>query len=622
LNLYINKSFVEIDNIINTTFYEDNLNFSEYYTSIKILAIYVPNFYPNKFFVNNNFNYLKFLENILPRYKDNQQPRTLGDKNYLSNYNLANTQVIQKQIELAKNHGIFGFAIYFYWFCGKTIFDKPLNIINEIQINFHYMIIWKNERVVNENNEVLLEEKYEIKYSEKFIEDIKKYLFDKKYIRIDGKPVIGIYNSKKIPQIDEVLLIWRQKAKELKIGELYIISNLNTNLIQELNNTKLFEAIYRFPPNDLLENKIIKNTRNNFYYYYGLLYSNIISENKEGNIPIYKGSMLEFDNSTINEKGKVFGDYSPELFYIMNKNLIKWTKENYNKSNRIIFINAWNNYLEGTYLEPDSKYGFGSLNALSKALFDFPYRYRNYKLHKLEKICLVAIQAHIYYEDLINEIVNKTNNIPVKFDLYITTDNSQKMQYIQNYTKRYSKANNIIINIYENRGRDILPFLIQFGEVIDKYKYFCHIHSKKTLAEKEYGRKWRIYLYENLLGSSEIISEILSDFEINDKLGFIYPENFYECVKYTMNTEIFIKESMNYLLNRLFPGYIIGNKYFDFPAGDMFWARSEAVKQIFRIDIKKVIPSEKGSKAILWAIERIWLFIVKLNGFFYKKYLK
>ena len=622
LKLYKNKSFIEIDNIINITFFENNYNFSDYYTNIKIITIYVPIFYSNELFVNNDFNYLKFLENIIPRYKDNHQPRTLGDKNYIINYNLANTQVIKKQIELAKSHGIFGFAIYFYWFCGKVIFDRPLNIIYEEQIQFNYMIIWKNERVVNENNEVLLEEKYDTQFSGKFIEDIKKYLFDKRYITINGKPVIGIYDSKRIPQLNETLFIWRRKAKELKIGELYIISNLNTNLIQKKDNVKLFDAIYRFPPNDLSENKIIENTRKNFYYYYGLLYSNIITENIEGNFSIYKGSMLEFDNSSINKKGKVFGDYSPEIFYIINKSIIKWTKENYDKSNRIIFINAWNNYLEGTYLEPDSKYGFGSLNALSKALFNLPYRFMNYKFINLKKLCLIAIQAHIYYEDLINEIVNKTNNIPVKFDLYISTDNSQKMEYIKNFTNRYSKANNLFIKIFENKGRDILPFLIQFREVINKYKYFCHIHTKKTLQNKEVGRKWRIYLYENLLGSSEVISEILSDFENNDKLGLIYPENYYEVVKDTMDTDILIKKSMNYLIDKLFPGYIISNKYFDFPAGDMFWARTEAVQQIFRIDIENNIPNEKGSNPILWAIERIWLFIVKLNGFFYKKYLK
>ena len=196
------------------------------------------------------------------------------------------------------------------------------------------------------------------------------------------------------------------------------------------------------------------------------------------------------------------------------------------------------------------------------------------------------------------------------------------MEFIKNYSDIYTKANNIIIKIVKNKGRDIAPFLIQFGQVIDKYKYFCHIHSKKSVGNDEYGKKWRIYLYENLLGSSELITEILSDFENNEKLGFIYPENFFECVKYTMDTDPSIKNSMNYLLNRLFPGYKIGNRYFDFPAGDMFWARSEAVKQIFKIDINHIIPSEQKPKTLLYAIERIWLFLTKLNGFLYKKYLK
>ena len=94
-------------------------------------------------------------------------------------------------------------------------------------------------------------------------------------------------------------------------------------------------------------------------------------------------------------------------------------------------------------------------------------------------MCLVAVQAHIFYEDLINEIVNKTNNIPVKFDLYIINDNSQKIEYIQNYTNIFSKANNLFIQIFENKGSDILPFLIQFGKVINNINIFAIYIQKK-----------------------------------------------------------------------------------------------------------------------------------------------
>ena len=217
----------------------------------------------------------------------------------------------------------------------------------------------------------------------------------------------------------------------------------------------------------------------------------------------------------------------------MNK-AIKILKEDYNESNRLIFINAWNNYFEGSYLEPDERYGYASINALSKSLFGLSFRNSNYNLSYLMNNCLVAVQAHIFYEDIINEITNKTNNIPIKFDLYITTDTKPKMKFIKNYIDKYSKANIVTIKIIENKGRDILPFLIQMGEVIGKYKYLCHLHSKKSPHVPELGEKWRTYLFYNLLGTTEIISEILSDFEMNDKLGLIFPENYYKILEFTM----------------------------------------------------------------------------------------
>jgi len=120
----------------------------------------------------------------------------------------------------------------------------------------------------------------------------------------------------------------------------------------------------------------------------------------------------------------------------------------------------------------------------------------------------------------------KNGNIPVKYDLYISTDTKRKMKLIKKYTNIYSKTNNVHIKIFENKGRDILPFLTQMREVIHKYKYLCHLHSKKTCYSPEIGNNWRIYLYNNLLGTIEIISQILSDFEFHNKLGFIFPQNY------------------------------------------------------------------------------------------------
>ena len=129
----------------------------------------------------------------------------------------------------------------------------------------------------------------------------------------------------------------------------------------------------------------------------------------------------------------------------------------------------------------------------------------------------IAIQAHIYYEDLISEMINKINNIPVKYDLFIST-NSIKIKHIINlYIKKLSNLNNYEILIYENKGRDVLPLLLQLNfKIIKKYKYFCHIHTKKTTFTN-FGDDWRKYLLENLLGSKDIVAEIAkNNYPINE----------------------------------------------------------------------------------------------------------
>lgn len=619
----ISYKIIEIDNNIDTSCYKNNIDFSSYSTDIKAISIYLPNFYSinaTNNVNNKDLNSLNFLEKGNPLFKGHHQPRSRKIDNYLYNYNQENSKTIKKQIKLAKSHGIYGFAIYYYWSNGKTIFNRPLNLIYESKIKFHYMLIWKNENILNENNEVLLEQKYEENYEEKFILDIEKYLKDERYIKIDGKPIIGIFNLNNIPKIDNLISIWRTKSKELRIGDIFIILCLNQANNDRIYNSKLFDGAYKSPPYDIPENTIIKNTRNNFTYYYGLFYSNIFENKKLENFPIFKGSVIEWDKTLIDKKGTIYGEYNTELFFLMNKMLIKWTKDNYNENHRFIFINAWNNYYEGTYLEPDEKFGYGSINAFSKALFNISYRNNNYNISSLKEECLVAVQAHIFYDDLTGEIINKINNIPVKFDLYITTTDNKKMKIILNYIKTHLKANNYTITVVNNSKEDVFPLLIQMEEIILKYKYFCHIHSKKT-GNSKLGLNWRRYLLNNLLGDSEVISDILSDFENYEKLGFIFPQNFQMNIGITMDWFTNFNKYQNSLLDILFPGqlYKVTEKYFDFPAGTMFWARTKSIYQLFQSDkIKEMLKNSFYP----YVIERTLLFVVKINGYYYKKIFK
>ena len=84
------------------------------------------------------------------------------------------------------------------------------------------------------------------------------------------------------------------------------------------------------------------------------------------------------------------------------------------------------------------------------------------------------------------EIINKTNNIPIKFDLYISTDTKQKMDFTKNYVDRYSKANDVSIIIIENKGRDVLPFLIQMKDEIYKYKLNRNTNCSFYLSRRKH----------------------------------------------------------------------------------------------------------------------------------------
>ena len=130
----------------------------------------------------------------------------------------------------------------------------------------------------------------------------------------------------------------------------------------------IFNGAYKSPPNNL-ESKKTKNTKEKYTYYYSLFYSNIFNDTNIGNFTIYKGNILEYDNSPITENRTIYGEYTPELFYKINKILIEEIKVEKEESNRFLFLNAWNNYFEGTDLETDERYGYGSINALSRALF-------------------------------------------------------------------------------------------------------------------------------------------------------------------------------------------------------------------------------------------------------------
>ena len=578
------KTEIILDNKLNLS-KEDNIDFSRYNTSIKAIVLY-----------NSN---------IIIINETNEE-----EKNYLNNDELINN--IKNQITLAKNHGIYGFAFHYYWSPDKKLVNIPLDLIisnKELKINFFLMI---------ENNIFFNDKNAQNKNIKKFIGDMEKYMSDERYIKFDNKPVISINND----NIDEDDIYYLRSAfKVNNFGEIFIISNSNdinlTNKIRE----NIYDGLYHSTSYESLE-KIIYSFNNTYNYFYtNLLEENLqfLNNNKINDTLIFRTSITISEYPIIvKEKNlRIYGDYTPNKFYFLNKIIIDWTKKYYNEDSQYIFIRGYN---KNIFLNNITD--FSNINSFSKAIYRLPFLLPNeskYNITNLLDGVFVLVQAHVFYIDLLPEIVNKTNNIIVPFDLYITTTTYENKLFIENYLKETSNANKYSVLLVENKGRDIIPLLYQVKDVIKNYKYICHIHTKKHL-----GDGWRTYLYENLLGNINITSAILSDFENDDKLGFIFPEHYHQQIKFIYNWNRNNAKQVNYLFEILFKKMKIKvGQTLDFPDGNMFWARTEAIYQVFNDKIIHLCPEENGQidGTALHAIERLWLYLVKINGFYYKSSL-
>ena len=180
LSFYINKniSYIENDNKISE--YEENFDFSDMKTNIKAIALYLPQFHETK--ENNEFWGKGFTEwtNVKkskPNFQGHHQPRIPGDNfGYLSYYNLADINAIHKQVKLAKSHGVYGFGIYYYWFSGKQLLERPLNLFLLSNIDFHFLLIWANENWTKKwdgkNEDILVKQEYNKDDPINYIKDI------------------------------------------------------------------------------------------------------------------------------------------------------------------------------------------------------------------------------------------------------------------------------------------------------------------------------------------------------------------------------------------------------------------------------------------------------------------
>lgn len=379
---------------------------------MQILAMYLPQFHrvkENDEWWGDGFTDWISTQKATELFENHYQPHIPLNNNY---YDLLQKETMIWQANLMKQYGVDGICMYHYWFKeGKQILEKPAkNLLSWKDIDMPYCFCWANEtwarswaRLQGANawadkyedckhrngKAILLEQAYgdEEIWKKHFIY-LNHFFKDKRYIKIDGKPLFLIYRANDIYCLRRMVEVWEKCAIEVGWKGLYIIGGYCNDFESASLNGKLICE----PGSEMInfQEKILNKELTKVDY--SQLWEFILENEQSKNSKTYYSGFVGYDDTPRRgEKGTVVINSSPELF---RKYMTKLLAKSEEEGNEITFINAWNEWGEGMHLEPDEKYQYSYLQALKQAKIDYPkYAFESDLKHKTAKIEMKIKQA-------------------------------------------------------------------------------------------------------------------------------------------------------------------------------------------------------------------------------------
>lgn len=375
---------------------------------MKIIAFYLPQFHnipENDEWWGDGFTEWVNVKAAKPLFEGHQQPKVPLNDNY---YNLLDDNVKIWQAKIAKEHGVYGFCYYHYWFSGKMLIEKPMEqMLKNKAVDIPFCISWANETWtkawVNDEKKVLILQKYGEKDEWKqHFDYLLPFFKDDRYIKENNKPLFIIYRPEVVECLNEMLDYWNQLAIENGFdGMCFAYQTINMDITNG-SDTSRFDYDIEFQPSyarfDMSNQKsklaVLKKIRRNvakwFEKKFGidllrytspmmarkLLHTNGIDYSEAWETILARkpisnkcipGAFAAWDNTPRHkERGWVYTNNTPEIFEKYLEKQIVRARDVYHKD--MIFMYAWNEWAEGGYLEPDEEHGYAYLDAIRTAL--------------------------------------------------------------------------------------------------------------------------------------------------------------------------------------------------------------------------------------------------------------
>lgn len=579
---------------------------------VRCIAFYLPQFHPtpeNSAWWGPGFTDWVNVGKALPEFVGHCQPRIPGELGY---YDLRLRETQRRQAELARQHGIHGFCYYAYWFNGVRLLDSPLrSLLKDADNDFPFCVCWANENWTRRwdglDHEVLMAQSHSPADDVAFIAELAPYLRDRRYIRVDGRPLIVVYRPTLLPDAEATASRWRKYCREHGIGEVYLAA---TQAFERTNpGCTGFDAAIEFAPNNMPQRDMGHEVELLNPAFAGRVFdyrSLIERSSKRGppGYPLFRSLCPGWDNTARRPgRGTILAHASPAGYQEWLERTCAYTLKHFAGDSRLVFVNAWNEWAEGAYLEPDRRTGYAYLNATAKALENAA---RIGAPHQPK----VAVIAHVYHEDLWPEISDRLRAWDIEFDLHVTTTHDRAERIAALVGHDWPGA---IIASFPNRGRDIASFVQQTRVAVDSgAELLCKVHTKRS-AHRADGAQWRRDLYSKTLGDRNSVRRILQAFAHNAALGIVAPEG------HVVSGELYWGANAARVLGlaaRL--GYQGDPTPFVFAAGSMFWARGRALQPVLDLKLSSNDFEEEAHQVdgtLAHALERLFPIAAKLGGY-------
>jgi len=378
----------------------------------KVLAFYLPQFHSipeNDEWWGKGFTEWSNVARGYPRFAGHYQPRVPRDLGF---YDLAKPETLARQVDLARAAGIHGFSFYYYWFDGKRLLERPVErLLDDPSIDFPFCLTWANEnwtrRWDGHDDEILIAQTYDPSHDAALVNDLQRHFADPRYIRLQGRPLLLLYRADRIPdaarRIEQWRELWRSRHNEEPL--IFMAQAFGSADPHAFG----LDGAFEFPPHKLVERLPTINSRlsvlDSAFSGHVVAYDDVVAEalaEPMPGYPLFRTAVPSWDNDARRQgAGLTLHGSTPATYERWLRALADAAAQQPVFGESLVLVNAWNEWAEAAYLEPDLHYGAAYLNATARAVCAPP------PAEKL-KVLLVGHDAHQHGAQMIILQVGET----------------------------------------------------------------------------------------------------------------------------------------------------------------------------------------------------------------------